>query len=83
MKLERDMSCSEIVELVTEYVEGMLSADDQARFERHLSICPGCRTYLEQFRETIAITGELREEDVPPPARAELLAQFRDWKSAP
>jgi len=78
-----ELTCEELVELVTEYVEGTLSADDQTRFERHLSICPGCRTYLEQFRETIAITGELREEDVPPPARAELLAQFRDWKSAP
>ena len=53
-----ELTCEELVELVTEYVEGTLSADDQTRFERHLSICPGCRTYLEQFRETIAITGE-------------------------
>jgi len=78
-----ELTCEELVELVTDYVEGTLSPDEQTRFERHLSICPGCRTYVEQFRETIAITGKLREEDVPPPARDELLAQFRDWKSAP
>jgi anti-sigma factor RsiW len=77
-----ELTCKELVELVTEYLEGALSRDEQARFERHLSICPGCRTYVQQFRETIAMTGRLREEDVPPGARDELLAQFHDWKSA-
>jgi anti-sigma factor RsiW len=75
-----ELTCQELVELVTEYLDGALSPEERARFERHLSICPGCRTYLEQFRETIAITGALREEDVSPAAREELLTQFRDWK---
>jgi anti-sigma factor RsiW len=76
-----ELTCQELVELVTDYVEGILSPEDQARFERHLSICPGCVTYVEQFRETIALTGALREEDVPPPARSAMLAQFANWRN--
>jgi len=75
-----ELSCQELVELVTDYFEDVLTPDDRARFERHLSLCPGCATYVGQFRETIALTGALREGDVAPAAREELLAQFRDWK---
>jgi len=78
-----ELTCQELVELVTDYLEGALPPDGVARFERHLSICPGCQTYVEQFREMIALTGGLREEDVSPAARDELLAQFRDWKNEP
>jgi anti-sigma factor RsiW len=76
-----ELTCQDLVELVTAYLEGALSGDEHARFERHLSICPGCRTYVEQFRETIALTGALRAKEVPPSARDELLAQFHSWKS--
>jgi len=75
-----ELTCQELVELVTDYLEGLLSSEGQARFERHLTICPGCVTYVEQFRETIALTGTLSEEDVPAAARAALLEQFSDWK---
>src|SRR5262249_59397171 len=75
-----ELTCQELVELVTDYLEGLLSPEEQTRFERHLTICPGCVTYVEQLRETIALTGTLREEDVPPAARTALLEQFADWK---
>lgn len=74
------MSCRELVTLVTEYLEGTLGAHDRRRFERHLSGCDGCTTYLEQMRETIRLAGTLRERDISPRAREELLAAFRDWK---
>ena len=76
-----ELTCQELVELVTDYLEGILVPEERARFERHLSICPGCVTYVEQFRETIALTGALREEDVPQPARSALLAQFANWRN--
>ena len=76
-----DLTCQELVELVSDYLEHALPPAERARFEHHLNLCPGCATYVEQFRETIALTGTLREEDVTSDARAELLAQFRDWKS--
>ncbi|HUH80998.1 MAG TPA: zf-HC2 domain-containing protein [Solirubrobacteraceae bacterium] len=74
------MSCRELVTLVTEYLEGTLGARDRRRFERHIRGCDGCTTYLEQMRETIRLAGTLSERDVSPRAREELLAAFRDWK---
>jgi len=74
--------CREVVELVTDYLEGRLAPADQARFEAHLGVCPHCTRYLEQFRATIAATGRLREEDLPPAAKDALLNAFRDWKAS-
>ncbi|MCK9517756.1 MAG: zf-HC2 domain-containing protein [Dehalococcoidia bacterium] len=75
------LTCRELVELVTEYFEGALSGTEQARFDEHISACPGCQRYLLQMRATIAAAGRLQEDDVLPEAQAELLAAFRDWRS--
>ena len=75
-----EMSCQELVELVTQYLEGTLSSSDRERFETHLAECPGCQTYLEQMRHVIATLGKLTEETIPPQAKAHLLEAFRDWK---
>jgi anti-sigma factor RsiW len=75
------LTCRELVELVTEYLEGSLSRRDRSRFDRHIAGCPNCTAYLAQFRETIRLTGTLRVEDVEPAARDELLETFRSWKS--
>jgi len=81
--LSVELTCQELVELVTAYLEEGLSARDRDRFERHLSYCPGCVTYVEQIRETVRLTGEqAREETLAPEARTELLAAFRTWKHA-
>lgn len=79
---ERGLSCGELVELVTDYVEGALPPEDQKRFDAHLSDCPGCATYLEQMRQTIRLAGRLTEEAVSEPARRTLLRVFRDWNAA-
>jgi anti-sigma factor RsiW len=78
----RGLSCQELVELVTDYLEGALSRSDRARFERHIKSCPHCTAYLEQMRGTLAVLGRLEEESLPPHARDELLAAFRDWRTA-
>jgi predicted anti-sigma-YlaC factor YlaD len=82
MKLARDLTCAEIVELVSEYLEGGLSAEDRERFEEHLGFCDWCLTYLDQMRQTIATVGKLREEDLSPELQQGLLDAFRDWKGA-
>jgi anti-sigma factor RsiW len=74
------LTCRELVELVTDYLDGSLSRRDRARFDRHIAGCPNCTAYLEQFRETIRLTGTLRVEDVDAAARDELLDTFRSWK---
>jgi anti-sigma factor RsiW len=75
----REMSCQELTELVTEYLEGTLPADDHDRFEEHFETCPRCQTHLEQMRQTIRTLGRLPVETISPEARAQLLAAFRGW----
>lgn len=76
-----DLPCQELVELVTDYLEGALAPDDRARFDRHLATCPHCRTYLEQMRLTVELTGRLAEDDLPSGSRDALLDAFRTWKA--
>jgi len=75
------MTCRKLIELVTEYLEGALPDGDRAGIDEHLLKCDGCSAYLEQMRQTIAITGCLREDDLAPEAREKLRASFRDWRS--
>jgi anti-sigma factor RsiW len=70
-----------MIEVVTNYLDDALPSDEQERFERHLSYCAGCSTYVDQIRETIRQTGTVpREESLPPALREEIVAQFRNWK---
>ena len=73
------LSCRELVELVTEYLEGALSLEEHERVERHLETCRGCHTYVEQMRQTIELTGRLTVDDVSPEAELALLEAFRAW----
>jgi len=75
-----EMSCKELVEIITEYLEGTLPLGERKRFEEHLAVCPGCQTYLEQMRQTVRTLGRLTEESLPPVVRQELLQVFRHWK---
>ena len=75
------LSCQELVELVTSYLEGSLSEDGRLELEHHLATCDGCRQYIQQMRATIAVTGETRTLDLTPEAEDALIAAFRAWKS--
>jgi anti-sigma factor RsiW len=80
MKLSRELTCAEVVELVTEYFEGGLSAQDRERFEEHLGYCEWCVTYLDQMRQTVETAGRLREDDLDPELQAALIEAFRGWR---
>jgi anti-sigma factor RsiW len=77
---EPDMTCQELVETITDYLEGTLEAEDRRRFERHLHVCPDCREYLAQMRTTVRLTGTLRSDDLSPAFRKRLLDAFRGWR---
>ncbi len=81
MKLSRELTCAQVVELITEYLEGGLSVRDRERFEEHLGFCDWCVTYLDQMRQTIDATGRLREEDLDPELQDALVDAFRGWRS--
>jgi anti-sigma factor RsiW len=76
------LSCQEVVELVTDYLEHALEPEQAALFEQHLNFCDGCEWYVEQIRATIATVGRIEEQDVPPEARDRLVAAFRDWRGS-
>ncbi|HEX6400413.1 MAG TPA: zf-HC2 domain-containing protein [Actinomycetota bacterium] len=77
--IAREMTCKELVELVTAYLDGGLGRGRRRRFEAHLAGCDGCTAHLAQIRETIRVTGGLREDQVTHEQRTALLAAFRGW----
>ena len=82
-ELSSELRCNELVELVTDYLEGDLPPSERWRFEVHLRRCRGCVTYLAQMRQVVRLTGRLgprREAAVPAQTRERLLAAFRGWQ---
>jgi anti-sigma factor RsiW len=76
-----EMSCKELVEVVTDYLEGKLPDADRVRLEEHLAECPYCEEYIAQMRETIEALGELpRAQSLDPRTERELLDAFRGWR---
>ena len=75
-----EMPCQELVEVITDYLEGALPAEDRARFERHLGKCEGCHAYLDQMRGTINALGHLPPESLSPEAERALLDAFKGWR---
>ena len=80
--MEKQMTCKEVVDLVTDYLEGSLSAEIRMQMDRHLAVCDGCTAYLDQMRQTIRLTGHFREEYLSTEQRDELLRLFQDWKKS-
>lgn len=76
-----EMWCRELVELVTEYLEGTLEPEERTRLEAHLDECEGCVNYLNEMRSTVRLVGRLTEEAVPAAALDELMGVFRRWKA--
>ncbi len=84
MRLLRDdneLVCQQVVELITDYLEGALSRSQRRRFDAHLEGCEHCSEYLEQMRVTIRLTGRLRTEDLTPAMREEFTALYRRFSS--
>ena len=74
------MPCRELVEVITDYLEDALAERDRLRFEAHLAECDACRDYVEQFQQTIALSGRIEPEQLPPVLQDELLSAFRAWR---
>jgi anti-sigma factor RsiW len=81
MRLDRELACQEVVELVTAYVEDALDHGDRERFEEHLVFCDGCQNYVDQMRTTVRLTGRV-EDELPAELQAELLEAFRGWRAS-
>lgn len=80
MRLDREVTCAQVVELVTAYLENRLSPDEAERVEEHLAFCDGCSTYVAQMHATIAAAGTLRADDLPADLQDRLVEAFRAWR---
>jgi anti-sigma factor RsiW len=78
-----ELACIDVVEIVTDYLEGALPPDDARRLERHLETCPGCTDYLEQMSAVAGSLGRLTEASLPAGARDALIAAFDDLRRSP
>jgi anti-sigma factor RsiW len=81
MQPEAELTCAELVELVTDYLEGQLADDERRRFDAHLAACDGCSTYVEHMRATIAVSRRVPDPELPPELEQRLLDAFRGWRS--
>jgi len=80
MTVPDTLSCNEIVEMVTDYLEGDLDQPTAAALEEHLRLCPGCDRYVDQIRETVSTLGSITSESLSPQAQSDLLEAFRTFK---
>ena len=78
--MAEDLDCRDVVEVVTDYLEGDLAPDHRHRFDRHLAACEDCQVYLEQLRTVLRVAGRPTVDAVPPETMAGLLRAFRDWR---
>jgi len=74
------LTCKQVTEVITDYLEGALTLWDRLRFQMHLGMCFSCRRYLRQMKYTIQTLGQLPSEPVPPNVRDELLTRFKSWR---
>ena len=81
LAFRRDLVCQQVVELVTDYLEGGLRGSARRRFEKHLAGCPHCTEYLAQMRETIRLAGRVTPEDLTPQMRDDLTDLYRSWRA--
>jgi anti-sigma factor RsiW len=80
MQPDPELTCAELVELVTDYLEGRLPDRERRRFDEHLTGCDGCTAYVEQMRTTVAVAGRVPAPELPPELQERLLEAFRGWR---
>ena len=78
-----ELTCQELVELVTDYLENRLALPERLRFEEHLALCAGCGTYFHQMRSTLKALAHMPSPKLPVEIKSELMEAFRRWKDEP
>ena len=76
-----DINCAKAVSLVTDYLDGSLTQAERARFEAHLADCDNCTEHVKQIKVTVAAAGRVREDDLDPRVREDLMNLYRRWRA--
>ncbi len=77
------LSCQELTELLTDYLEGEISFADRVRFRMHQAMCPSCKLYVDQMKVTVDSLGAIPAPDLTPGVEEDLMQAFREWRSDP
>ena len=83
MAIDDELTCKQVVELVTDYLENVLLPEMRKRLEEHVVDCPGCANYIEQVRLTVSMLHQLAQEPIFPETKQELLEAFRNLRQSP
>jgi anti-sigma factor RsiW len=76
------LSCQDVVEVVTDYLDKALPPEEAALFEQHINSCEGCVFYVQQIKKTAEVLEEVREEHISPEAKHRLMRTFLDWRAS-
>ena len=76
-----EMECTELVEIVTAYLDDALSSSELARVRDHLNSCDGCQAHLDQMRTTARVLRSEPDAQASPEAADALARMFREWAS--
>jgi anti-sigma factor RsiW len=80
MTTERELTCQQLTEVLTDYFEGAMPPEERARFDAHLELCEGCVNYVSQMRQTIRAARALHPAEVEATVPDDVLDAFRAWK---
>jgi anti-sigma factor RsiW len=78
-RVPHELTCTEMVRVVTEFLEDAMTIEDRTRFEQHLVFCKGCAAYVRQMRKTVEAAGRLAPEGLSAEAQEQLLRAFREF----
>ncbi len=71
-------TCKEMLDALTDYLEGDLPEDDEEEFEGHMEDCIPCDAFFRTYRKSSEMAREtLRVEDVPPELQARVRRYLR------
>ena len=71
------ITCQEVVDIVSDYLEGLVDEATRQEIEAHLALCPGCAEYLRQMRSTLRTLGHIPLDTLSDAAKQDLTAAFR------
>lgn len=76
------LSCKQITEIITDYLEGRMGFAERMRFQMHVGLCKHCRAYLRQMKTTVAAVGQLPDEPMPDDVRDAMRKRFAHWHAS-
>ena len=68
---EKDVNCSDCVDLLNEYLDDSLDPALLKRLDEHLSACPPCVNFLSTYRSCKEMGTKMRDQEVSIPRELE------------